>query len=92
MEPWKYTKYPPPKIKKSVPVHMSVADDTLRDFKLWYFDELSYGVVIVRDYGDLFILDPVDLLKFGRTDMTSRTTALGCYTQHDRSTATGPNL
>ncbi|KAL8226609.1 hypothetical protein R6Q57_016441 [Mikania cordata] len=69
LEPWIYTKYLQPKTEKLVHVHMRVVDDTLRDFKFWYFDELSYGAVIVRDSEDLFILDQMDLLKFGRIDM-----------------------
>ncbi|KAL8262547.1 hypothetical protein R6Q59_023896 [Mikania micrantha] len=66
---FKHKYYPPPRIKKSVPIHTRVPDDTLKDFKFWYFDEDTFGVVIVRESGDIFILDPMDLLKFGRIDM-----------------------
>ncbi|KAL8199680.1 hypothetical protein R6Q57_013248 [Mikania cordata] len=70
MEPWIYTKYPPPNTEKSVLVHMRVADDTLKYFKRWYFDELSFGAVIFQHSDYFFILESMDLLNFGSTDMT----------------------
>ncbi|KAL8239532.1 hypothetical protein R6Q59_016099 [Mikania micrantha] len=69
LEPLVYVKYQPPKTEKSVPVHMRVANDTLKDIQFSYFDEVTYGAVIVRDSEHMFILDPMDLLTFGRTNM-----------------------
>ncbi|KAL8233776.1 hypothetical protein R6Q59_019876 [Mikania micrantha] len=70
MEATIYNKYPPPNTEKSMPIHMRVPDNALKDFKLWYFDETTYGAVIVRDFDYFFILDPMDLVKFGRTDIS----------------------
>ncbi|KAL8205562.1 hypothetical protein R6Q57_009113 [Mikania cordata] len=55
--------------KKSVPVHRRVTDNSLKDFKFWYFDDISYGAVIVYDSDDFLILDPMYLQKFGKDDM-----------------------
>ncbi|KAL8257478.1 hypothetical protein R6Q59_029519 [Mikania micrantha] len=72
-EQWIYFKYPPPATKKAVPVSTRVPDNMLQNFDLWYFDEKTHAATIMRTKGDIhdvdIILDPIDLLKFGKDDM-----------------------
>ncbi|KAL8204424.1 hypothetical protein R6Q57_010047 [Mikania cordata] len=69
-EPREYTKYTPPKTEKVVLVNMRVPDNSLKNFQFCYFNEVTYGTVIVRDKTeDYNIIDPMDLLNFGKDDM-----------------------
>ncbi|KAD6119014.1 hypothetical protein E3N88_10285 [Mikania micrantha] len=73
-KPWVYYKYPPPHVEQAVPVSPRVPDNSLAKFISWYFDDLNLAAVILRNMDDIddidMILDPMDLLKYGKDDMT----------------------
>ncbi|KAL8196810.1 hypothetical protein R6Q57_024464 [Mikania cordata] len=59
IRPWVYTKYPPPNKEKAIPIHMRTADNLLKDFQFWYFEEVTFEAVIVCDSDNYFILEPM---------------------------------
>ncbi|KAL8251876.1 hypothetical protein R6Q59_035569 [Mikania micrantha] len=70
---WVYYKYPPPLTEEAVPVSPRAPDNSLANFMSWYFDEKTLSAVILRNKDDIndigMILDPMDLLKFGKEDL-----------------------
>ncbi|KAL8240322.1 hypothetical protein R6Q59_013677 [Mikania micrantha] len=65
--------YPPPHTEEAVHVSRRAPDNSLANFLSWYFDEKTLSAVILRNKDDIndieMILDPMDLLKFGKEDM-----------------------
>ncbi|KAL8232121.1 hypothetical protein R6Q57_001899 [Mikania cordata] len=72
-KPWIYYRYPPPRVVQEVPVPQQVPDNSLAKFLSWYLDEMNLAAMILRNADDTedidMILDPMDLLKFGKEDM-----------------------
>ncbi|KAD5507987.1 hypothetical protein E3N88_15690 [Mikania micrantha] len=72
-KPWVYYKYPPPHVEQAVTASPRVPDNSLANFLSWYFDDLNLAAVILRNKDDIndvdIILDPMDLLKYGKEDM-----------------------
>ncbi|KAD6118935.1 hypothetical protein E3N88_10206 [Mikania micrantha] len=70
---WIYYKYPPPHVEITVPVSPRVSNNSLANFLSWYYDDLNLAAVIIKNKDDIddidIILDPMDLLKYGKDDM-----------------------
>ncbi|KAL8265786.1 hypothetical protein R6Q59_003130 [Mikania micrantha] len=72
-EPWIYYNYPLPHTEKAILVSLRAPDNSLANFMSWYFDEKTLAAVILQNKDHIkdidMILDPMDLLKFGKENM-----------------------
>ena len=59
--------------EKAIPISSRAPDNSLANFLSWYFDEKTLATVILwnkENIKDIYmILDPMDLLKFGKEDL-----------------------
>lgn len=66
---WIEIVYPPPRVVKIIPIHPSLPDDSLKDFRGWIYNSYTWEAVIVCKDCQFRIMDPMDLFKFGKKDM-----------------------